>query len=122
MVNCKTFTCRRSLNVAIYRGTMNPPENLGIFLLGRKRKRGRRPQAAPAWERMGYNINSLVAHPQQDPAELAGGGENLIAEIQGEIQEFLINYSFSSEINKKKSLGPTRSNDEIVIRHITIAE
>jgi hypothetical protein len=29
----------------MYRGTKNPPENLGIFLLGRKRKRGRRPQA-----------------------------------------------------------------------------
>jgi hypothetical protein len=88
MVNCKTFTCCHSLGVAMYRGTMNPPENLGIFLLGRKRKRGRRPQAAPAWERMGYDINSPVAHPQQDPAELAGnagGGENLIAEIQGEI-------------------------------------
>jgi hypothetical protein len=65
---------------------MNPPENLGIFLHSRKRERGRRPQAAPAWERMGCNINFPVAHPQQEPAELAGnagGGENLIAEIQG---------------------------------------
>ena len=82
--NCKAFTCRHSLGVAMIRGTMIPPDDAGIHLLGRKRKRGRIPQAAPAWERMGFDMNSPVHHPQQAHAELAGigeEGENLQAEL-----------------------------------------
>lgn len=85
--NCKTFTCVHSLAVAMIRGTMAPPANIQINLLGRKRRRGRRPQAAPAWERMVLDINSPVAHPQQDEAVLAGHnvGENLLPELQEEV-------------------------------------
>ena len=44
--------------------------------LGRQMKRGRRPQAAPAWERQRFDILSPVQHPQQDPDVLAGNGAN----------------------------------------------
>ena len=86
--NCKLFTCRHSLGVAIIRGTMVPPANAVVHLLGRKRRRGRKPQAAPAWERMGFDVNSPIHHPQQNLAELAGiagVGENLEAELQAEV-------------------------------------
>ena len=87
IANCKEFTCCHSLAVAMIRGTLVPPENARIHLLGRKRKRGRKPQAAPAWERMGFDINSPVNHPQQDEAELAGQavGVNLFPEINEEV-------------------------------------
>lgn len=86
VANCKEFTCHHSLAVAMIRGTLVPPENARIHLLGRKRKRGRKPQAAPAWERMAFDINSPVNHPQQDEAELAGQGVgvNLLPEINEE--------------------------------------
>jgi hypothetical protein len=88
MDNCKEFTCRHSLGVAMIRGTMIPPANAVVHLLGRKRKRGRKPMAAPAWDRMGFDINSPIHHPQQDFAELAGiagAGENLGAELNAEV-------------------------------------
>ena len=46
------------------------------------------PMAAPAWDRMGFGINSPIHHPQQDFAELAGiagAGENLGAELNAEV-------------------------------------
>ena len=42
-----------------------------IFLCA-KRRRGRRPQAAPAWMRQPFNLNSPIAHPEQNEATLAG--------------------------------------------------
>ena len=51
-------------------------------------KCGRAPMAAPAWERMGFDMNSPIYHPQQDFAELAGiagAGENLGAELHAEV-------------------------------------
>ena len=56
--------------VAIIRGTLVPPRD--AMVLGRKRKRGRKPQAAPAWEHQPFDIVSPQHHPQQNPAILAG--------------------------------------------------
>lgn len=88
MANRKEYTCCHSLAVAMIRGTMVPPEAARVHLLGRKKRRGRIPQAGPAWERVRLDINTPPNHPLQNPAELAGlgeGGENLIAELQEEI-------------------------------------
>jgi hypothetical protein len=74
--NAKEFTCVHSLGVALIRGTMVPPQGAYVQLLGRQMKRGRRPQAAPAWERQRFDILSPVQHPQQDPDVLAGNGAN----------------------------------------------
>jgi hypothetical protein len=54
------------------RGTLNAPRAAQVQLLGRKRKRGRRPLAPPAWEMLPFAINSPLQHPQQDPAVLLG--------------------------------------------------
>jgi hypothetical protein len=67
-----SFFCVHSLGVAILRGTMVPPREARVTLLGRKRKRGRRPQAAPAWQYQQFDMNTPIQHPQQDPALLAG--------------------------------------------------
>ena len=40
--------------------------------LGRKRKRGRRPLAAGAWEYQPFDIVTPPAHPLQDPDIIAG--------------------------------------------------
>lgn len=74
--NCKEFFCIHALGVAIIRGTLVPPREAKVTLLGRKRKRGRRPQAAPAWNYQNFDLNSPVQHPQQDPALLAGAVAN----------------------------------------------
>ena len=71
-VNAKKHSCSHSLGVAIIRGTLVPPRDAMVTLLGRKRKRGRKPQAAPAWEHQPFDIVSPQHHPQQDPAILAG--------------------------------------------------
>ena len=80
----ETFTCRHSLDVALIMDTLHAPSEARVHLLGRKRKRGRKPQAGPAWERIGFDLNSPIIHPQQDYEELAGivvpgavHGENL---------------------------------------------
>jgi hypothetical protein len=61
-----------SLGLAMMRGTLNAPRAAQVQLLGRKRKRGRRPLAPPAWEMLPCAINSPLQHPQQDPAVLLG--------------------------------------------------
>ena len=43
-----------------------------IQLLGRKRRRGRRPQVPPAWERLDFALNTPAQHPQQDNDILLG--------------------------------------------------
>ena len=70
--NAKEHSCIHSLGVAIIRGTLVPPRDAMVTLLGRKRKKGRKPQAAPAWEHQAFDIVSPQHHPQQDPAILAG--------------------------------------------------
>lgn len=66
--NAKELTCVHSLGLAMMRGTLNAQ----VQLLGRKRKRGRRPLAPPAWEMLHFAINSPLQHPQQDPVLLLG--------------------------------------------------
>ena len=70
--NAKEFTCVHSLGLAMMRGTLNAPRAAQVQLLGRKRKRGRRPLAPPAWEMLPFAINSPLQHPQQDPVVLLG--------------------------------------------------
>ena len=70
--NAKEFACIHSLGVAMLRGTIIPPIAARVRLLGRKRRRGRRPQAAPAWMRQPFNLNSPMAHTEQNEAALAG--------------------------------------------------
>ena len=54
------------------RGTLIPPQAAQVQLLGRKRKRGRKPLAAPAWERMAFALDTPPQHPQQEAAILLG--------------------------------------------------
>lgn len=84
--NAKEFTCAHSLGVAIMRGTLNPPRAAEVQLLGRKRRRGRRPMAAPAWERMEFALQSPIQHPQQDNEILLGppAGDDLAADLIAE--------------------------------------
>lgn len=70
--NAKEFTCVHSLGLAMMRGTLNAPRAAQVQLLGRKRRRGRRPQAPPAWEMLPFVLNSPLLHPQQDDAILLG--------------------------------------------------
>lgn len=70
--NAKEHSCVHSLGVGIIRATMIPPQEARATLLGRKRRRGRKPQVAPAWEYQSFDINSPPHHPLQDPAVLAG--------------------------------------------------
>lgn len=72
--NAKEFTCIHSLGVAILRRTMLPPNVAGATLLGRRKRKGRRPQAGSAWDLMPLDIRSPVHHAQQDALILAGGG------------------------------------------------
>ena len=66
--NAKKFTCVHSLGVAIMRGTLVAPRAAQVQLLGRNRRRGRRPTAAPALERMEFEIQTPLQHPQHDNA------------------------------------------------------
>lgn len=83
--NAKQFTCVHSLGVAMMRGTLVAPHAAQIQLLGRKRRRGRKPMAAPAWEMMPFALDTPPQHPQQDPAILLGipvaAGANLAADL-----------------------------------------
>ena len=54
------------------RGTLIPPQAAQVQLLGWKRKRGRKPIAAPAWERMAFALDTPPQHPQQEAAILLG--------------------------------------------------
>ena len=54
------------------RRTLVAPRAAQVQLLGRKRRRGRRPLAAPAWERMEFELNTPIQHPQQDNDILLG--------------------------------------------------
>ena len=71
-VNAKEHSCNHSIGVAIIRATLVPPREAKVTLLGRNRKRGRKPQAAPAWQHQPFDIVSPQHHPQQNPAILAG--------------------------------------------------
>ena len=71
-VNAKEHSCNHSLDVAIIRGTLVPPREAKVTLLGRKRKRGRKPLAAPAWQHQPFDIVSPQYHPEQNPDILAG--------------------------------------------------
>jgi hypothetical protein len=83
--NAKQFTCIHSLGVAMMRGTLVAPHAAQIQLLGRKRRRGRKPMAAPAWEMMPFALDTPPQHPQQDAAILLGNpvadGDNLAADL-----------------------------------------
>jgi hypothetical protein len=70
--NAKEFTCVHSLGLALMKGTLAPPVGAFVQLLGRKRRRGRRPQLPPAWEMMPFALNSPLQHPQQDNGVLLG--------------------------------------------------
>ena len=83
--NAKQFTCIHSIGVALMRGTLVPPDPAFVQLLGRRRKRGRRPEIPQAWEMLPFALNSPLPHPQQDNAILVGGqplnlGEELVPE------------------------------------------
>ena len=87
--NAKEFTCVHSIGVAMMRGILVPPNAAQIQLLGRKRRRGRKPLAAPAWEMMPFALDTPPIHPQQDAAILlgnpgAGAGANLVANLVAE--------------------------------------
>ena len=62
-----------SIGVVLMRGTLVPPDPAFVQLLGRRRKRGRRPEIPQAWELLPFALNSLLPHPQQDNATLVGG-------------------------------------------------
>ena len=87
--NAKEFTCVHSIGVAMMRNTLVPPQAAQVQLLGRKRRRGRKPLAAPAWEMMQFAIDTPPQHPQQDDAILLGQpvaqheavGEDLAADL-----------------------------------------
>ena len=67
------------------RRTLVAPTAAQVILLGRKRRRGRRPMAATAWERMEFELHTPIQHPQQDNNILLGAPvENLAADLVGE--------------------------------------
>jgi hypothetical protein len=70
--NAKNFPCAHSLGVAIMTGTLVAPRAAQFQLLWRKRRRGRRPMAAPTWERTEFGIQTPLQHPRQDDAILLG--------------------------------------------------
>jgi hypothetical protein len=90
----KEFTCVHTLGVAMMRGTLVALHAAQIHLHGRKRMRGRKPLAAPAWEMMPLAIDTPPQHPQQDPGILMGAipavapnvvaGANLVADLIAE--------------------------------------
>ena len=84
--NAKTFTCTHSLGVALMRRILTAPRAAEVRLIGQKRRRGRRPMAAPAWERMEFALQSPVQHPQQDEGILLGSPVGLLAtDLIGEV-------------------------------------
>jgi hypothetical protein len=70
--NAKEHSCIHSLGVSIIRGIMVPPLEARATLLGRKRRRGRKPHVAAVWMYQPFDINSPAHHPLQDPNILAG--------------------------------------------------
>ena len=87
--NAKEFTCIHSLGVALMRGILVAPQAAQIQLLGRKRRRGRKPMAAPAWEMMPFALDTPPQHPQQDAAVLLAQpnvvpGDNLAVDLVAE--------------------------------------
>ena len=71
------------------RGILVAPQAAQIQLLGRKRRRGRKPMAAPAWEMMPFALDTPPQHPQQDAAVLLAQpndvpGDNLTADLFAE--------------------------------------
>ena len=67
------------------RRTLVAPRAAQVQLLGRNRRRGRRPLAAPAWELMEFELNAPIQHPQQDNNILLGVPvENLAADLVAE--------------------------------------
>jgi hypothetical protein len=65
--NAKEFTCVHSLGLAMMRGTLNAPRAAQVQLLGRKRKRGRRPLAPPAWEMLPFRYQFSITAPTTRP-------------------------------------------------------
>lgn len=78
--NAKEFTCCHSLGVALMKKTLFAPRAAQVQLLGRKRRRGRRPMAAPAWERIEFELRSPIQHPQQDVNILLGIPPNILGD------------------------------------------
>lgn len=69
--HAKDFTCVHSLGVAIIRG-LPVPRHARVMLLGRKRRRGRKPMAAPAWQYQPFELDSPIPHVPQNEEELLG--------------------------------------------------
>lgn len=72
--NAKNFVCMHSLGVGIIRG-LPVPEHARVMLLGRKRRRGRKPMAAPAWQYQPFELASPIAHVPQNEQDLLGNNE-----------------------------------------------
>ena len=68
--NAKELSCIQSVGIAIICGTLVPPRRAMVTLLGRKRKVGRKPMAAPAWEHQSFEIDTPPAHPEQNVSSL----------------------------------------------------
>ena len=64
---------------------MMAPAAARAMLLGRKRRRGRKPQAGPAWEFHNFDIRTPEEHPQQNPQILAGVDFNAQDDILNEL-------------------------------------
>ena len=88
--NAKEFTCAHSLGVAMMKGTLAAPRADQVQLLGRKRRRGRRPMAAPAWERMDFQLQSPPQHPQQDASVLLGPAVLIANSLAADLVEELV--------------------------------
>jgi hypothetical protein len=52
-----------------------PTDIAAVRLLGRKRRRGRQPYAASAWDYQPFDLHSPVLHPQQEQNNLIGNVE-----------------------------------------------
>jgi hypothetical protein len=61
-----------SLGEALLRGSHSAPRGAIVTLLGRKRRRGRRAQAAPSWEHQAFDIFLPVNHHPQNHDILVG--------------------------------------------------
>ena len=68
----KKCEIRASLGIAMMERILVPSQAAQVQLLGRKRRRGRKPLAAPAWERMAFALDTPRQHPQQEAAILLG--------------------------------------------------
>jgi hypothetical protein len=61
-----------SLGVALMKNTLVPPVGAMVQLLGRRRKRGSRPQLPLAWEMLPFALYTPPQHPQKDNDILVG--------------------------------------------------